>query len=1437
MMFTTPGNVATLSGLILSSGPLTPVFASATTAYTATVPAATTSVTLTPTVTDSHATVTVKGVAVNSGSASGAISLNPGSNPIPVVVTAEDGLTTKTYALTVMRTPVPVAVTTLAASGVTATGAVLNGSINANDGSATASFDYGTSPSYGSHATAPPSPVTGNSTTAISAVVSGLKPGTLYHYRATGVSAGGTVPGNDLTFTTPSNVATLSGLLFKGGTLSPGFNSATIAYTATVPATTTSVTLKPTVSQVNATVTVNGNTVLSGTASAAITLSLGPNTVPVVVTAQDGVTTKTYTVVVTQAAVPVATTNPATNVGPTTATLSGSVNANGGSTTASFDYGTSATYGSNVVATPSPVTGSTATATSAVLNNLKPGTLYHFRAKGVNAMGTGTGGDLTFTTPSNVATLSGLVLTGGTLAPGFNSNTTSYTAAVPATTTSVTLKPTVSQVNATVTVNGNTVASGTASNAITLSPGPNAIPVVVTAQDGATLKTYIVTVVQSEAPTVVTNPPSAITGTAATFNGTINAHGTSTVATFNYGLTAAYGSTVNAVPSPVTGGNTMAVSARPTTLKPATTYHYQIKGVSTAGTSTGADAMFTTPNNVAALSGLVLSSGPLTPGFSSAATGYTATVSNSTTSVTLTPTVSDPHATVTVNGALVTSGSASGPINVNAGGNPLSVVVTAQDGVTTKTYTVTVTRAAVLATMTTLPASGVGTILATLNGTAVANNGNTALSFDYGTSPTYGHNIAAVPATATGTASTSPSATLTGLVPGTLYHFRAKGVNAAGTATGTDMTFTAVNNTATLSALKLSTGALVPAFNTGTTAYAVTVPNATTSLMVTPTITTNSHATVTVNGASVVSGAPSGPINLAPGANVITIAVTAQDTVTVITYTINVTRTTPAPLATTLPATGLATNAATFNGTANAEGTNTAVSFDYGLTTAYGSSAPAIPPTITGSTSTPVTATVGLLQPGTTYHYRINAVNAGGLSCGLDASFTTISNLDTLSNLVLSTGSMDQSFSPGLTTYTQTAAVGTDSLTITPTVTAGSHATVQVNGSSVTSGKASSSIPLSVGANPIPVVVTAQDGSTTQTYTITVNVPHGQGMAPSVAQQPATTPAAAPAPVPVKAQLTGPVANGGTLPGADAAFAWNAGRGVSAYWLSVGSTVRGADLYDGNQGLALSKTVTLPTDGDDVYVTLYSMINGAWLANSYVYVAADTTRALLTSPADQSVLTAAITPFTWNAVPGADEYWLSIGSTAGATDLYDASQGAALSQSVTLPTDGRQLFVTLQTSMNGEWLASSNSFTAFGGTVAAPTANLPAPAPGAVAGPQPGSSVLAGSTDSAPATTPASTVSAAEASAPAQMTSPSDQVPLRGSSITFTWNPGVGVTQYWLSVGTSTVATDLYNAGQGSNQQVTIAVPTDGSPIYVTLSSLIGGRWQSHQYYYQAALP
>ncbi|CAI8934505.1 DUF1533 domain-containing protein [Brevibacillus sp. IT-7CA2] len=95
-------NNVDLSSISLNSGPLNETFDSAKTDYTQNVGQSVTNLTVTPTAADSKSTITVNGSPVRSGQASDAISLQIGSNPITIIVTAQTGAT-KTYNIQVNK--------------------------------------------------------------------------------------------------------------------------------------------------------------------------------------------------------------------------------------------------------------------------------------------------------------------------------------------------------------------------------------------------------------------------------------------------------------------------------------------------------------------------------------------------------------------------------------------------------------------------------------------------------------------------------------------------------------------------------------------------------------------------------------------------------------------------------------------------------------------------------------------------------------------------------------------------------------------------------------------------------------------------------------------------------------------------------------------------------------------------------------------------------------------------------------------------------------------------------------------------------------------------------------------------------------------------------------------------------------------------------------
>ena len=92
---------AALSALALSAGTLTPAFAAETTAYAATVPFATSIMTVTPTTADGAASAAVSASA--GPCASNACALEVGANTITATVTAQDGVSARAYVIVVTR--------------------------------------------------------------------------------------------------------------------------------------------------------------------------------------------------------------------------------------------------------------------------------------------------------------------------------------------------------------------------------------------------------------------------------------------------------------------------------------------------------------------------------------------------------------------------------------------------------------------------------------------------------------------------------------------------------------------------------------------------------------------------------------------------------------------------------------------------------------------------------------------------------------------------------------------------------------------------------------------------------------------------------------------------------------------------------------------------------------------------------------------------------------------------------------------------------------------------------------------------------------------------------------------------------------------------------------------------------------------------------------
>jgi hypothetical protein len=97
-----------------------------------------------------------------------------------------------------------------------------------------------------------------------------------------------------------------------------------------------------------------------------------------------------------------------------------------------------------------------------------------------------------------------------------------------------------------------------------------------------------------------------------------------------------------------------------------------------------------------------------------------------------------------------------------------------------------------------------------------------------------------------------------------------------------------------------------------------------------------------------------------------------------------------APSATTSYASHATYSSVIVYGYVNPHGAATGCSFQYGTTTGYGGQTP-LAPAGNGTMTIKLSQTITGLQPGTTYHYRIAAVNGAGLTYGADRTFKTAS--------------------------------------------------------------------------------------------------------------------------------------------------------------------------------------------------------------------------------------------------------------------------------------------------------------------------------------------------------------------------------------------------------------------------------------------------------------
>ncbi len=688
---------------------------------------------------------------------------------------------------------------------------------------------------------------------------------------------------------------------------------------------------------------------------------------------------------------PTATTDGASAITAYEATLNGTVNANGSSTTVTFEYGINTNYGRTITADQSPISGSTNTAVSKIIEELIPNTTYHYRVVAVNGNGTAYGDDMTFTTTAIAPVVTtndadGISSTSATLNGLVNANNTSTTVTFQyglttayGSTVTADQSPVTGMVETAIskTISGLTTATTYHYRAVGVNTGGT------TYGEDKTFRT-------GTPPTAVTNAASAINISGATLNGTVNANGSSTTVTFELGINTSYGSTVTAIQSPVTGSSNTAVSYVKTGLIPNRTYHYRVVAQNVISTIYGSDMTFTT--QAAAPTATTIAASDITT--TTATLNGTVNAQNDSTTVTFQYGLTTAYGTTVTADQSPVNGVNNTAVSRAIGGLTDATTyhyrVVAQNGTgTTYGLDKTFHTGGSAPTATTVAATAISPTGATLNGTVNANNNETTIIFEYGLTTTYRDAVTATQSPLSTGIDTAVSAALTGLTNNTLYHYRVVAQNTLGTVYGVDLTFrtlipaTAVTNAAT---------AIGP--NGATLNGTVNANGVSTTVTFQIGLTTGYGTTFTAPQ-SPVSGSANTAVNYTVGSltpnstyHYRVVAQTFYGTI----YGADRTFTTNAiaPTVTTVAATGITYTGGTLNGTVNANNASTTVTFEYGLNTGYGTTVTADQSPVNGVTNTAVSKAITGLTESTTYHYRVVGQNIGGTTNGTDMTFTTL---------------------------------------------------------------------------------------------------------------------------------------------------------------------------------------------------------------------------------------------------------------------------------------------------------------------------------------------------------------------------------------------------------------------------------------------------------------
>jgi len=193
--------------------------------------------------------------------------------------------------------------------------------------------------------------------------------------------------------------------------------------------------------------------------------------------------------------------------------------------------------------------------------------------------------------------------------------------------------------------------------------------------------------------------------------------------------------------------------------------------------------------------------------------------------------------------------------------------------------------------------------------------------------------------------------------------------------------------------------------------------------------------------------------------------------------------------------------------------------------------------------------------------------------------------------------------------------------------------------------------------------------------------------------------------VPPIAVLTSP-ADGATNVAFPCTFQWTTVAAAQAYYLWVGTSPGAEDIVNSRElpASSTSWTATSLPYVQALYATIWTELAGHWYSSSSTFTTGPQIAAL-TAPANGATNVDPDCVFRWTSTPGAQGYYLYVGTSPGAKDVVNT--GGLLNTLYSWPGIdiplGKTLYVTIFTKLAGLWWPSSSTFT----TMAIPPSSGP----------------------------------------------------------------------------------------------------------------------------------